>query len=147
MKKKIYFAGGWFNTAQEEEHTRIVKFLNSHDCLDVFNPRAMSDFKTGNETDYMSTVLRNNCDAICDADLVVVITDYKDMGTLWESGYAYANKRPIVYYCETLGDKPFNLMLAKTGRVARNETELHKHLIDPKAYEFKLVHSYDGAIE
>lgn len=146
--KKIYFAGGWFSPAQEEEHTRIGDFLNRHKDLIVFNPRtAGGDFKVGKETDHMTQVLLNNCNAIDEADLVVAITDYKDMGTLWECGYAYAKKKPVIYYCETLGDKPFNLMLAKTGRVARDVDELENLLVDLTSYEFKPVHSFDGLVE
>ena len=45
---KIYFAGGWFSPAQEEEHTRIGNFLERRKNLEVFNPRtAGGDFKPG----------------------------------------------------------------------------------------------------
>lgn len=33
---KIYFAGGWFSPAQEEEHTRIGNFLERRKNLEVF---------------------------------------------------------------------------------------------------------------
>ena len=145
---KIYFAGGWFNLAQEEEHTRVGNFLKRHKNLEVFNPRtAGGDFKIGKETDHMTQVLLNNCKAINESDLVVAITDYKDMGTLWECGYAYAKQKPVIYYCETLGNKPFNLMLAKTGMVARDIDELENLLIDKDSYEFKQVHSFNGLVE
>lgn len=146
--KHIYFAGGWFNPQQEEEHSRIGAFLERQNYLSVFNPRtAGGDFKPGKETDHMTHVLFNNCKVINEADLIVAITDYKDMGTLWECGYAYAKNKPIIYYCETLGDKPFNLMLAKTGRVARNIDELENLLIEEKSYVFKAVHSFKGMVE
>ena len=145
---KVYFAGGWFNPAQEEEHTRVGNFLERHKKLEVFNPRtAGGDFKVGKETEHMTQVLLNNCKAIDDADLVVAITDYKDMGTLWECGYAYAKQKPIIYYCETLGDKPFNLMLAKTGNVARDIDELENLLVDKDSYAFKQVYSFNGLVE
>ena len=145
---KIYFAGGWFSPAQEEEHTRVGNFLACHKNLKVFNPRtAGGDFKVGKETDHMTQVLLNNCKAIDEADLVVAITDYKDMGTLWECGYAYAKQKPVIYYCETLGNKPFNLMLAKTGIVARDIDELENLLVDKDSYVFKQVHSFDGLVE
>lgn len=145
---KIYFAGGWFSPQQEEEHTRVGNFLASHKNLEVFNPRiAGGDFKVSKETDHMTQVLLNNCKAIDEADLVVAITDYKDMGTLWECGYAYAKQKPVIYYCETLGDKPFNLMLAKTGNVARDIDELENLLVDKDSYVFKQVHSFDGLVE
>ena len=145
---KIYFAGGWFSPAQEEEHTRVGNFLKRHENLEVFNPRtAGGDFKVGKETDHMTQVLLNNCKSIDEADLVVAITDYKDMGTLWECGYAYAKQKPVIYYCETLGNKPFNLMLAKTGKVARDIDELENLLVDKDSYVFKQVHSFDGLVE
>ncbi len=148
MKKRLYFAGGWFSPAQEEEHTRIGAFLERHKYLDVFNPRtAGGDFKAGKETDHMTQVLLNNCKSIDEADLIVAITDYKDMGTLWECGYAYARQKPIIYYCENLGDRPFNLMLAKTGMVARDVDELEELLIDNESYKFKSIHSFDGMVE
>ena len=146
--KKLYFAGGWFNPEQEEEHTRIGNFLKSLKKFDVFNPRiAGGDFKPGLETDHMTQVLMNNINAILESDIVVAITDYKDMGTLWECGFAYANNKPIIYYCETLGDKPFNLMLAKTGRVAKNLDELKELLEDEQSFVFSKIHSYEGIIE
>ena len=145
---KIYFAGGWFSPAQEEEHTRVGNFLERHKRLEVFNPRtAGGDFKVGKETEHMTQVLLNNCKAIDNADLVVAITDYKDMGTLWECGYAYAKQKPIIYYCETLGNKPFNLMLAKTGNVARDIDELENLLVDKDSYVFKQVYSFNGLVE
>ena len=145
---KIYFAGGWFSPAQEEEHTRVGNFLERHKNLEVFNPRtAGGDFKVGKETDHMTQVLLNNCKAIDEADLVVAITDYKDMGTLWECGYAYAKQKPVIYYCETLGDKPFNLMLAKPGRVARDIDELENLPVNKDSYVFKQVHSFEGLVE
>ena len=146
--KKIYFAGGWFNPAQEEEHTRIGSFLEKYFQFNIFNPRkAGGDFKVGKETNHMTQVLLNNCKELDEADLVVAITDHKDMGTLWECGYAYAKKKTIIYYCETLGNKLFNLMLAKTGKVARNITELKNLLIDESTFAFHPVHSFEGLVE
>lgn len=148
MKKRLYFAGGWFNPAQEEEHTRIGNFLERHKNLEVFNPKtAGGDFKVGKETDHMTQVLLNNCKAIDKADLIVAITDYKDMGTLWECGYAHARQKPIIYYCENLGNKPFNLMLAKTGMVARDVDDLENLLVDKDSYVFKRVYSFNGLVE
>lgn len=32
---KVYFAGGWFSPAQEEEHTRVGNFLERHKNLSL----------------------------------------------------------------------------------------------------------------
>ena len=145
--KKIYFAGGWFDKEQEERHTRIYDALKLHSDLMIFNPRLSGEVTTGDTDEKFSSILKNNIYNLNECDLVVAITDKKDMGTIWETGYAYAIKKPIIYYCETLNGKPFNLMLAKTGLVATNEGHLHALLNDPFSYEFKENHAYEGDIE
>lgn len=146
MKKRIYLAGPWFKISQAEEHSRIYELIK--DNYDVFNPKLAGIVKTSDTSDRMVDILFGNIDAIDACQIVVAITDGKDMGTLWETGYAYANKKPIIYYCETLGNAPFNLMLAKTGLVARNEEELLKLLNDEESWFFnKSYGQYEGEIE
>ena len=114
--KKIYYAGGWFTPEMEEEHTRIYNLIK--DKFKVFNPKLESLITKDSTDDDMNKTLLQNIYGIESADYVVVIYDRKDTGTIWESGYAYANHKPIIYYAETLNGKPFNLMLAKTGYFA-----------------------------
>ena len=145
-KKKIYLAGGWFTPEMEEEHTRIYELLK--DEYDVFNPKLESLITPESTKDMMTQTLIGNIEAIKNADIVVVIYDRKDVGTIWEAGCAYANRKPILYYAETLGDKPFNLMLAKTGNFAPNMFELSMKLQDEKSYVYKDVYEdFEGAIE
>lgn len=145
MKKKIYLAGGWFTPEQEELHTRLYNTIK--DSYDVFNPRKEGEITKGVTTnEKMSKILIGNIEAIQEADIVVVIYDYKDTGTIWEAGFAYACKKPIIYYSETNGNKPFNLMLAKTGKYVINQLQLLFELNDKN--EFKNVYdSYTGEIE
>lgn len=143
---KLYFAGGWFNPEQEEEHTRIYNLIK--DKFDVFNPKLAGIVSTSDTVDRMTNILFGNLNALDECQAVVAITDRKDIGTIWETGYAYAMRKPIIYYCETLGDKPFNLMLARTGLVARNEEELLKLLNDEETFKFhKSTSQYEGEIE
>ena len=145
-KKKIYLAGGWFTPEQEEEHTRIYELLKND--YDVFNPKLESLVTPNSTEDFMSQTLIGNIEGIKNADLVVVIYDYKDTGTIWEAGCAYANKKPIMYYAETLGEKKFNLMLAKTGNFADNMTALACALQDESTWQYKDVYnSYKGSVE
>ena len=82
------------------------------------------------------------------ADIIVAIYDGKDTGTIWETGFAYASKKPIIYYSETLGDRPFNLMLARTGNFAANEKELLTLLRNKNSYIHKNVFAaYKGELE
>lgn len=148
-KKKIYLAGGWFTPQQEELHSRLYNLIK--DEYDVFNPRLEGEVSSLQETNKnvkLNQILIGNINAIKEADIVVVIYDYKDTGTIWEAGFSYANKKPIIYYSETNGNKSFNLMLAKTGKYVSTEIELLFDLCDEKSYTFKDVYSsFVGDIE
>lgn len=145
--KKVYFAGPWFTAEQEERHTRLYNILSANNNLDIFNPKLESNITNQKDNDKFDEVLLKNIKGIVTADIIIAITDGKDMGTIWETGFAYANKKPIIYYCETIGDKPFNLMLAKTGKVAKNIYELMLLLEQENSYIWQISHQYGGIIE
>ena len=80
--------------------------------------------------------------------MTIVLYDYRDTGTIWEAGFSYASKKPIIYFAEHLNGRPVNLMLAKTGRFASNEEELIKLLEDETSWTFKDVYDdFKGEIE
>lgn len=142
--KKIYLAGGWFSPEAEERHSRLYNLLK--DKYDVFNPRVESD-QTHVKLN-ADEILQKNIEGMTSVDIIVAIYDGKDTGTIWETGFSYANKKPLIYYSETLNGKPFNLMLARTGNFAANEEELLALLEDEKSYQYKNVFaSYQGEIE
>lgn len=144
--KKIYLAGGWFTPEQDEQHTRIYNLIK--DKFDVFNPRIEGEIDNGTSNDKMSSILIGNIEGIKNADLTVVLYDYRDTGTIWEAGFSYASKKPIIYFAEHLNGRPFNLMLAKTGRFAANEQDLLKLLNDESSWTFKNVYDdFKGVIE
>ena len=70
-----------------------------------------------------------------DCEMIFAITDEKDMGTIWECGFVYGMRHAynknhdesfdplVVYYCETLGDGMFNLMLAQSGDIVLTKFE------------------------
>lgn len=144
--KKIYLAGGWFTPEQDEQHTRIYNLIKND--FDVFNPRIKGEIDNGTSNDKMSSILIGNIEGIQNADLTVVLYDYRDTGTIWEAGLSYASKKPIIYFAEHLNGRPFNLMLAKTGRFAANEQDLVKLLNDESSWTFKNVYNdFKGVIE
>lgn len=144
--KKIYLAGGWFTPEQDEQHTRIYNLIK--DKFDVFNPRIEGEIDNGTSNDKMSSILIGNIEGIQNADLTIVLYDYRDTGTIWEAGFSYASKKPIIYFAEHLNGRPFNLMLAKTGRFAANEQDLIKLLNDESSWTFKNVYDdFKGVIE
>lgn len=123
---KIYFASPWFTPEQEEREERLKAKLRSLGFT-VHSPKETAVCGAISDPETRQKIFDGNVFAIQDAEIVFVVTDGKDMGTIWEAGYAYGyNERQkavgyepikIVYYCETLGNGLFNLMLAQSGDI------------------------------
>lgn len=123
---KIYFASPWFTPEQEEREERLKAKLRSLG-FDVHSPKEVAICGEISDPETRQRIFDGNVFAIQDADIVFAVTDGKDMGTIWEAGFAYGyNERQklagyepikIVYYCETLGNGLFNLMLAQSGDI------------------------------
>ena len=73
----------------------------------------------------------------------------KDIGTIWEAGYAHANEIPIVYFCQGLPEgAKFNLMLARSGvKVCTSFEQLDDYLDRCYNAEALLFEPYDQEIE
>lgn len=89
----------------------------------VWSPKESCFLKSDAAIEDRIKVFKENCTNIVDSDIIFVVTDGKDVGTIWEAGFAcglnrsFVSKIKVVYYCETLGNRPFNLMLAQSGDV------------------------------
>lgn len=152
MLGKVYFASGWFSDAASEEERRVLKKLRELG-FDVFSPRDSVVLSPNATDEERIKVFNENVEHIKDCDIFFGITDYKDMGTIWECGCAcginygvcrdfncYQKQRTIVYYAETLPDgAPFNVMLQKSADVVITKFEdldnLPKYLETGKQYE------------
>lgn len=129
---KVYFASPWFTPEQEEREERLKAKLRSLG-FDVHSPKETAVCGAISAPETRKAIFDGNICAIEDADIVFAVTDGKDMGTIWEAGYAYgynerqrlAGYKPIkiVYYCETLGNGLFNLMLAQSGDIVITKFE------------------------
>jgi nucleoside deoxyribosyltransferase len=147
MNKKLYYATGWFNPKSEEEERRVKAKLRELG-FDVFSPRDFFVIPENATLETRQKVFEENIKHINDCDIFFGITDYKDMGTLVECGIAFgmnqkdSKKRKLVWYAETLGDNPFNLMLANSGDVIITSFEdldnLPKYLEKGQIYEGKV---------
>lgn len=127
---RVYLASGWFNEGQEERRA-FVKQAIIDAGFDIFSPKDEALVDPTSSQDWREQVFKNNIKGISHAPFMVCITDEKDIGTIMEAGIAYALNIPIVYFAETLGDNPFNLMLAQSGIVAcTSREELVKVLND-----------------
>lgn len=97
--------------------------------FDVFSPRDFFVVKEDADQETRTNVFKENIKHIEGCDVFFGITDYKDMGTLVECGIAFGmnqkdgRKRKLVWYAETLGDNPFNLMLANSADVVITKFE------------------------
>lgn len=113
-KKKFYIASPFFNDEQRERERRICYELRSNGHK-VFAPYEHGVLNKEASDKERTDIFNENVNAIEDADYILAITDGKDIGTIWEAGYAYAVGKKIIYYAETLNGNPFNVMLGKSG--------------------------------
>jgi nucleoside 2-deoxyribosyltransferase len=135
---RIYFASPFFNEEQVEREERLKKALREMG-FDVFSPKENCLCPPDASKQLRQQTFNDNVREIVACDIIFVVTDGKDVGTIWEAGLAYGFKlyndvfkvpaKKIVYYCETLpeGGK-FNLMLAQSGDVVITNMEQLKNL-------------------
>ena len=136
-----YIASGWFNENQARDLENIKEALSDVGCR-YFSPKDEIVAKPDASKEEQEMIFRGNVDAITDGDFVVCNTRDKDLGTIFEAGFAYASGVPIIYYAEGLTGN-FNLMLSRSGRaVATNIKELEEHvkgIIENLEYEKEYV--------
>lgn len=113
-KYDFYLASPFFNEDQIEREERIKSLLRTYGYK-VYSPREHGVVGSLSDSVAVQETFNSNVEAINNSKNVLAITDRKDMGTIWEAGYAYGKGIPIVYYAETLGDNPFNIMLSESG--------------------------------
>lgn len=123
---KAYIAAPWF-TPEQMNLLELVKDTVTQLNIDIFSPKDENMYTPGKTS--AVEVLLGNCNAIESCDLIIVITNGKDVGTMWEAGYAFAVDKPIIYIwiAREPGQK-FNLMLAASGAIAYTLDELSRSL-------------------
>tara|TARA_B000000557_G_C20680053_1_gene402692 strand:+ start:175 stop:624 length:450 start_codon:yes stop_codon:yes gene_type:complete len=129
--KKIYLASGWFNPTQDAELTQLEKIFDDRsDHFELSSPRRIFICPPNASKEVQDETFSGNLHHIEISDFLLVNTRDKDIGTIWEAGYAYAHKRPIVYFCAGLPEgAKFNLMLARSGiKVCTSFEELENYL-------------------
>lgn len=148
---KIYLASPWFNNIQAEREERVKNKLRKLG-FNVWSPKENSDLSPIESQELREKIFSDNLREMDNCDIIFVITDEKDMGTIWEAGYAYGTRKIlkkqepiIIYYCETLGDGMFNLMLAQSGDIVI--TNFKNLDILPRLIKTGEKLAYDGIIE
>lgn len=110
----FYLASPFFNDEQRERMALVLDTLRDRGYV-VYAPFEHGIVAAEEDSDTIYKTFKSNVEAIQSSHRVLAITDGKDMGTIWEAGYAYGIGKPVVYYAETLGKNPFNLMLSESG--------------------------------
>ena len=148
--KKIYLASGWFNPVQAEELTKLENIFDARaKYFDLASPRRIFVCPPNAPKEVQDETFSGNLHHIETADFLLVNTRDKDIGTIWEAGYAFAFKKPIIYFCAGLPEgAKFNLMLARSGiKVCTSFKQLEEYL-DRVASTGELpIEPYADAIE
>ena len=110
----FYLASPFFNDKQRERMSLVLDTLRDRGYV-VYAPFEHGIVAAEEDSDTIYKTFMSNVEAIQSSHRVLAITDGKDMGTIWEAGYAYGIGKPVVYYADTLGKNPFNLMLSESG--------------------------------
>lgn len=153
---KVYFASPWFNPDQAEREDRVKRILRGLGCFEVFSPKDNVVCPPDASDEMQKKAFNDNIKNIVDCDILFAITDGKDMGTIWEAGFANGLNEQrihdttgkqilIVYYCETLGNGQFNLMLAQSGDIVITKEEDLNDL--PRMISEGEKKEYAGSIE
>ncbi len=123
---KVYVAGPFFNQTQLDSMIAIESVLEKNSSeevpIDIFRPRDSTasakklnqDIGAGKDPSATTrhNVFMDNVNNIDDANLVVALIDGRDIGTIFEIGYAYGVNVPIITFTN-LGFG-MNLMLAES---------------------------------
>lgn len=137
----VYLASPFFTPAQIE---RIEKVENLLDKLGLkyFSPRKELVCPPEATREQRQETFNGNIRSIENSTITIFISDDKDMGTIFEAGFAYAIKKPLIGVAFTLGNAPFNLMLSESCKaVCKTIEDLEDILVNNKSVY------YQGIIE
>lgn len=137
----FYIAAPWFTKEQYERLEFVKQIMKMKDKV-FYSPKDVNLVDNTNDYDEREFAFEENLKAIFFSKAVFAVTNDKDLGTIWESGYGYALNKPIVYFAENL-DGPFNLMLAQSAvRVITSRAELERW-----DFNIDIKQEYRGNIE
>jgi len=148
-KVKVYLASGWFSPAAAEELTMLEGVFDSREWIDLASPRRIFVCPPDASEEVQTATFRGNLEHIATSDFLLVNTRDKDIGTIWEAGFAFAHQKPIIYFCAGLPEgAKFNLMLARSGvKVCTSFEDLEDYLNRCHELGQLIVEPYDKSIE
>jgi len=112
---KCYIASGWFSPEWLAELESLKALLDKH-RFRYFSPKDEAVCEADAALDRQKAIFDGNVNAIKDCDWILCNTRNKDMGSIFEAGFAHSLGRAIVYFSAGLPPgAQFNLMLAQSG--------------------------------
>ena len=145
---QVYIASPFFNEEQIERLNRVREVVENFGYFkiwDVYHNGIIIDEKN---KFLREEAFKENLRQIRKSDILIAITDDKDMGTIFELGYGYNYCEIIIGYAETLGEKKFNLMLAQScSAIAKNIQDLKEILKRILEHRDLSEFQYEGEIE
>ena len=146
---KVYLASGWFNPPALAELLELENMFDEMDRIELAAPRRIFECPPDAPQDVQEDTFKGNVEHIETADFVFVNTRDKDIGTIWEAGLAYANNKPIIYFCAGLpSGAKFNLMLARSGiKVCTSIDEVKEYMNRCFENNGLFIERYDQDIE
>lgn len=140
-KHSVYLASPFFKPDQIKR-VELVENLLEEAGYSYFSPRKELVCPPNATDEQRKITFKGNHDGILNSEMVIAITDGKDVGTIWEMGVAFEAGIPVIGVALTLGDAPFNLMLSESCyAVCRTKDELEGFLENGKSSY------YQGEIE
>ena len=91
----FYLASPFFNDEQRERMALVLDTLRDRGYV-VYAPFEHGIVAAEEDSDTIYKTFMSNVEAIQSSHRVLAITDGKDMGTIWEAGYAYGIGKPVV---------------------------------------------------
>lgn len=113
--KTAYIASPFFNPTQIQI-VEDIKTALKEIGVEYYSPKDANLFENFKDMDPL-VIYQENVINILKNDCIIVVTDGKDVGTIFEAGFAAASKIPIVYiWLDRPKNTKFNLMLSQSGR-------------------------------
>lgn len=150
MTKTAYIASSWFNDEQTAHMNNGVAAIKANATVDFDNSYlplshqyknldTMKNPELISDTEWQLATFNGDVQGINNTDLVIALYDPKqensDPGVLWEVGYAYGIRKPVILVLPDDNETPLNLMPA-IGATAII------HMKDLKDYNFNFP-NYD----
>jgi len=141
---KVYIASPFFNPKQIDQVEFIKKALTSAG-YEYFSPKDFFVLKPNATQEDRQRIFDVNVEKIEWADFVLCNTEAKDLGTIWEAGFAHGIGKPVIFFAEGLPDGKFNVMLSEAGvSVSTSRDQLEEYLGSCKRSGYLEKRVYEG---